>query len=173
MASRLPAPPDGGGHLTTYSDNPFFALRERMSRLFDNVMTPFDAWSPMMRALGAFLPEFDVAETDDEVRIRADLPGMSAQDIDISLEGGSLVISGERREERSVDRENVHISERSFGAFHRTIYLPQPVDPDTIRAEFDQGVLHVTARKARAGRGGRKIAIKVARGPRASEDKAH
>jgi HSP20 family protein len=173
MANPMPAPPNGGGPLLPHSDNPFFALSERMSRLFDGVLTPFDAWSPMMRAFGAFLPEFDVTETDDELRIHADLPGLTAQDIDIRLEGSALIISGERRDERNQTRENYHVSERTFGRFQRTIHLPQQVDPESIHAEFDQGVLRVTARKARAAGACRRIAVKTGRAGRAGEDKTN
>jgi HSP20 family protein len=95
--------------------------------------------------LGAiWMPAIEVHRDDDELVVRADLPGMEKDDVRVDLEGQTLTIQGERRLQcDESDREGHHDSECRYGAFFRSIPLPTKVDPDGVRAEFQDGVLEV------------------------------
>lgn len=90
-----------------------------------------------------FLASVDLGETDDALELTADLPGMAERDIDVTLQDGALVISGERRHEAEEKRKNYYRAERAYGAFNRAIPLPCEVDEDRIEAHFKKGVLTV------------------------------
>jgi len=95
-------------------------------------------------------PTADVMETQDEIRVLLELPGMRPEDVEVSLENNILTISGEKQEERQEgDRESRwHLSERRYGRFSRAFVLPRDVDHERIRADFENGVLHVTIPKS-------------------------
>ena len=96
---------------------------------------------------GAFSPQVDVSETEDEIVVSAELPGLDQEDIDLSLSNGTLLIRGEKREEREEEGESYYCSERAYGAFRRDIPLPSAVDAHQVDAVFSQGVLTVTLPK--------------------------
>lgn len=100
-------------------------------------------------------PSADVVETDNEVRVDLELPGMRAEDIEVDLESNVLTISGHKREERE-EREDEgrtwHLSERRYGRFSRSFVLPREVEQDRIEARFHHGVLHVTVPKSERAR---------------------
>ena len=120
-------------------------LRREMDRLWD------DFFGPGRRALRPLEPEWapavDVSETADKVVVKAELPGIEAKDIDISLSGDILTIKGEKKSEREEKKESYHLVERSYGSFSRSLRLPAVVDPDKIEAGYKQGVLTVTCPK--------------------------
>ena len=89
----------------------------------------------------------DVAETDDAVIVKAEVPGVDPKDIEVTLTGGVLTIKGEKREEKEEKGKRTHRIERAYGAFSRSIDLPEGVDPDNITAECKDGVLTVTLPK--------------------------
>ena len=95
-------------------------------------------------------PAVDVRETADDFLVTAELPGLSRDDVDVSVENGVLSISGEKREEFEEGSEtgNRHLIERRYGKFHRNFSLPRSVDAEKVEARFDNGVLHVTLPKA-------------------------
>jgi HSP20 family protein len=101
----------------------------------------------------------DVSETEGEVRICAELPGVKEEDVDVSLENDVLTIRGEKRLERTDEKETFHFMERSYGTFRRSLRLPFPVEPDQVRAEFNNGVLTVTLPKSRTQERSRRIQI--------------
>lgn len=114
--------------------------------------------SAMMRS-----PEADVVETDREIRVHLEMPGMKADDIDIGLENNILTISGEKRQERTEgdEKHTWHLTERRYGKFSRSFVLPRDVDSDAIEASFDDGVLNVVIPKSeRAQR--RRIDVRTA-----------
>ena len=115
-----------------------------MNRLFNNLFdTPTGATSSNRR----WVPAMDLAETKDAYVLRADLPGLSPEDVKIELENRVLTISGERKaEQRTEDSGWVRV-ERSFGSFRRSLTVPAGVDPESITAAFDNGVLTVTVPK--------------------------
>jgi HSP20 family protein len=133
-----------------------------MNRLFDDFL-------PGAQTAAGFDPDIDVTETDNELRITADLPGVMEKDIDVSLEDDLLTIRGERRAERKEEKENYRFSERSFGAFQRTLRLPVRSDPNKISASFDHGVLKVTIPKDKEAVRGRRIEVKAAAPGRIAE----
>jgi len=95
-----------------------------------------------------FTPAFDVSETENELIVRAEIPGMEKKDIDIHLTDGVLTIKGEKRHEKEDKEENYHRIERSYGAFSRTMRLPFEVETDKVDATYKDGVLKVTLPKS-------------------------
>lgn len=138
---------------------PLTGLRSEIDALFDSFLTgtPFGAqWrSEVPWAVpGAGAPAIDVADTDDQVRIQAELPGLREDDIDVRLADGAITISGEKKksEEHGEQDGGYRVSERYYGAFSRTIPLPEGIDRDNIDASFDKGVLTVTVPKTAEAR---------------------
>ena len=101
----------------------------------------------------------NVSETENEIRITAELPGVTEQDIDISLDDDVLTIRGEKKFERTDDKENFHFVERSYGTFQRSLRLPFPVDPEQVQASFENGVLTVTVPKTGRQERSRRIQV--------------
>lgn len=133
------------------SGDPFLALHREMNRLFDDAMRGGLALSGAQAGgqSGALLaPHMDVSETEKDVRIQAELPGVSEKDIEVSLNDDVLTIRAEKQQERKEDRQGVHFSERAYGTFQRSLRLPFPVSQDQVQASFENGVLSVTLPKA-------------------------
>ena len=139
--NRLPVPvraerdQDGGSH-------PLLSLHREVNRLFDDVLRGFGApaFAGFDRAVG--WPHVELGETDKELRITAELPGLDEKDVEITLEDGVLTLRGEKRSE--VEDQDRGYSERSYGRFERRIALPEGVDRDQANATFRNGVLTVT-----------------------------
>ena len=120
-------------------------LRDEIDRLFDEPLADLARTSQL---LSSWTPALDMFEDKDNLYVRAELPGMKKEDIDLSLHDGSLSISGERKsEEKSKDTE-VYRAERFFGRFQRTVSLPTAVATDKVKAQYTDGVLLVTLPKA-------------------------
>jgi HSP20 family protein len=115
------------------------SLQSEMNRLFN---TAFDSGSSGP-ALQRWVPPMDLVESGDQFVLRADLPGMSEEDIQIELEDGTLTVSGERKAEHEQREEGFHRVERSFGTFARSLTLPKGIDGDAVSASFDRGVLEI------------------------------
>jgi HSP20 family protein len=96
---------------------------------------------------GGFVPAVEVRETADGYNFRVDLPGVKEDDVDISLTGNRLTISGQREEEKRNDSDRYHSYECSYGSFSRAFSLPEGADPDSVRAEMKNGVLTVSVPK--------------------------
>lgn len=120
-------------------------LRREMDRLWD------DYFGSGRRGLQPLQPEFapavDIKESAEAVVVKAEIPGIEAQDINISVTGDVLTIKGEKKSEREEKEENYHLVERSYGSFSRSMALPAAVDLDKIEAKYDKGVLTVTCPK--------------------------
>jgi HSP20 family protein len=101
-------------------------------------------------------PGFELSETDDEIRVKAELPGMDEKDIQLSLEEGMLGIRCERREEKEKKKRNYHVSEMSYGSYNRHIPLPAQVDCEKTVAKFKHGVLTLTLPKTEKAKAERK-----------------
>jgi HSP20 family protein len=130
-------------------------LQTEMNRLFNTV---FDSPGGNGGTLRRWMPAMDLLETADHFVLRADLPGMSEQDVNIELEDSTLSISGERKTEHEDTQEGYYRVERASGSFQRSLTLPKGVDPEAVTASFDRGVLEVRIPKPEA-RKPRKIAI--------------
>ncbi|QPQ56117.1 Hsp20/alpha crystallin family protein [Allosphingosinicella flava] len=135
-------------------------LRHEMDRMLTDVLGgrfPSFGGNGAGRSVMAW-PSIDVEETDDQVRITAELPGMRQEDIDLRIEDGMLMLSGERKDERE-DKERGY-SERYFGRFERQVALPRGVREDACDAQFKDGMLTITIPKSEDAAKGRKIEIK-------------
>jgi HSP20 family protein len=104
-------------------------------------------WDPLSDLTSSFSPAFDVRETKDGYVFSADLPGMSEDALDISLDGNTLTVAGSREEEHREESERVHMYERRYGSFSRSFALPEGVDSDKIEARLEHGVLKLTVPK--------------------------
>jgi HSP20 family protein len=92
-------------------------------------------------------PQLDLAESENEVVVKAEVPGVDPKDVDIHVAGNVLTIRGEKKEDREERGKDFHLVERQYGSFHRSIPLPTSVDPDRVAAEYKNGVLTVTLTK--------------------------
>ena len=92
-------------------------------------------------------PAVDIRETEDAYEVTAELPGMKKEDVEITLENNLLKLSGERRFEKDIEKENYHRVERTYGTFSRAFSLPNRVDPEKVAASFADGILTVTVPK--------------------------
>ena len=106
-----------------------------------------------------FTPAFDVSETESELTVKAELPGMDEKEIDISLSDGMLTIKGEKKHEKEEEKKCYHTVERRYGAFSRTMRLPSEVEAEKVDATYRDGVLKVTLPKSETAKA-RKIEIK-------------
>ncbi|MCK9357603.1 MAG: Hsp20/alpha crystallin family protein [Dehalococcoidia bacterium] len=123
------------------------SLRQAMDHLFeDSFVRP----SGLFSALRAESPAVDMFQTDKDVVVKASLPGMKADDVDISVTGDVLTIKGEHREEQEIKEENYFRKEMRFGSFARSLEIPVPVKVDKAEATFENGVLTLTLPKTEA-----------------------
>jgi HSP20 family protein len=127
-----------------------------MNRLFDGLFEPGTGAQgvPARR----WVPAMDLVETDEHFVLRADLPGVSEEDVKIELDERVLTVSGERKSDHETKKEGYYRVERSFGAFSRSLTLPQGVDAEAVSASFSNGVLEVRIPKPAAAKP-RRIAI--------------
>ena len=122
--------------------NPFWALHREMNRIFDDFARGFD-WPAFSTGWSTGWPHVEVSESDDEVEVVAELPGLEERDIEVTLHNGTLTLKGEKKSE---SRSAVY-SERWHGRFERSMQLGPDVDPDKVTAGFKNGVLTVTIAK--------------------------
>jgi len=134
----------------------FDGLRKEVEKLFDD----FSRFR-LPDVSAGLVPDMDMHETDKEVTLSLELPGVDEKDIDISVSGQSIAISGEKKAEKETKDGGVHRSERSYGSFSRSVSLPFRIDGDKVEATFARGVLTVTVPKpAEAVEQTRKVQIK-------------
>jgi HSP20 family protein len=107
-----------------------------------------------------FVPEIEVSRRNGKLVVKADLPGLSPEDVEITVLDDALIIAGERRSEHEEEDEQTWRCERSYGAFRRAVPLPDGADPGTAEAHFDSGVLEITMNAAETGARGRKLEIR-------------
>ncbi|MDQ7786610.1 MAG: Hsp20/alpha crystallin family protein [Thermodesulfovibrionales bacterium] len=126
--------------------HPFSLLRQEMNSLFDNFLRGFEM-EPFETRFGAFSPRVDIAETDKEIKITVELPGMEDKDVDVSLTKDMLTIKGEKKEEKEEKGKSFYRMERSYGSFSRSVPLPTEIDTNKVKADFKKGILTVTLPK--------------------------
>ena len=107
-------------------------------------------------------PKIDISETENELRVRAELPGVSQGDVEVMLNGDMLTIRAEREIEQEEDREDYHLVEMSYGIFQRTLQLPYRVDPDHVQARFENGILTISIPKSQAQQRSNRIEVQGA-----------
>lgn len=121
--------------------------RDLMSKNFSDIMDEF--FNDVVNTnRDSFVPGIDISETDNHFLISAELPGMSKEDIDISLDNGRLSISGERKFEKEEEGKTFHRVETRYGSFNRSFQLPDNVDEESINAKYENGLLNITIDKA-------------------------
>jgi HSP20 family protein len=144
----------GNGSVTVQERRPARLLTwpDELERYFDAHWKrwPLRLWR-RPEAAETWLPEMDIFEKEGKLVIRTDLPGMTTENIEVSVEGDVLAIKGRREEEKEVKEEDYYCSERATGEFSRTIRLPEGVSADAIEAHYTDGVLEVTVPKPAAG----------------------
>ena len=124
-------------------------LRDEMDLLFDSFFgSPRSSEWGFPETAGGWAPEIEVIESDKEFVVRAEVPGLDPKDIEVSVTGNRLTLSGEKKEETEEKKSGYYRSERRFGSFHRSIELPAGTKPDAISAEYDKGVLTLKIGKA-------------------------
>lgn len=147
-------------------EDPFYTFRREMDQMFDDFfgsgfgLTPYNRGG-FMEGFGSFTPQVDMTENEKEVKITAELPGLEEKDLDISLTGDTLTISGEKKAEKEDKGDNYYRMERSYGSFHRSIPLPTEVDTDKCNATFKNGVLQITLPKVHPKESAKKITVKA------------
>lgn len=156
--------------------HPFEGLRQEIDRLLEDFGRGY--WQPIRRSLFAagplvrrgltwdttgIAPPVDVMESEKAYEIMAEVPGMDEKNIEVTVANGTLIIKGEKQEEKEEKKKDYYLHERSFGAFERSFSVPEGVDADKIEASFKKGVLTVTLPKTpEAQKPAKKIEVKAA-----------
>lgn len=156
MAKQELTTPSGVELRSPFQFPAFGALQREIDRLFDDFGRGWDRFTPT-----ATFPKVDVAESDGEIEITAELPGLEEKDINVQATDGVLTVSGEKRTEQERKDKTYTVTERSYGAFSRSIALPAGVDPTSIKATVAKGVLKVVVPKPASAKSA-KIEIKAA-----------
>jgi HSP20 family protein len=121
-------------------------LQERMNRVFEDAAVR--GWkNDEPSATTSWSPAVDIYETDSEIMVQAELPGIDRKDIALQLENNVLTLKGDRRFEKETNQENYHRIERSYGGFSRAFTIPTIVDEDKIRADYKDGILKIALPK--------------------------
>ncbi|MBZ5569494.1 MAG: Hsp20/alpha crystallin family protein [Acidobacteriia bacterium] len=132
--------------------DPFHELNlitSRMNRLFQDAYSPGSTEENLTTT--TFVPPVDIYEDEHSITLKVEVPGIDQKDIDVRLENSTLTVRGERKFEKEEKEENFHRVERRYGSFYRAFTLPNTVDPDSVTADYDSGVLRIKlAKKAEA-----------------------
>jgi HSP20 family protein len=148
--------PFGSRFLTPRRDeiDPFLGFRREINRLFDQFLSgpplPGASLAPGGQPLVLLTPRLEVSETDKELQVTAELPGIDAKDVEITLTDDVLTIRAEKPGQEEESGRDYHVTERSYGTFSRYLRLPFVPDPSQVRAAFKDGVLTVTIQKPEA-----------------------
>lgn len=145
----------------TFRTDPFLSLHRDVNRLFDDVLrgAPSSQGSSEQNS-NIIQAQVNVAETPEEFRIIAELPGVTSDQVDVRLEEDVLTIRGEKRFERKDETEDYHLVECSYGTVQRSLRLPFPVDPEQVQASFADGLLRITLPKSKAQEKSRRIEVR-------------
>jgi HSP20 family protein len=144
------------------------SLQNEMNRLFTTFFDTPTTTGNGESATRRWIPAMDLVETEDHFVLKADLPGLSEGDVSLEVEDNVLTVSGERKAEHEDKREGYVRVERAYGAFRRSLTLPEGIDPEGVSASFDNGVLEVRIPKPEE-RKPRRVAIQVGDRPAAIE----
>lgn len=130
---------------------PLAALRHEMDRLLDTfIREPFGLGAQWPFAARGCTPPIDLGETPEEIIVRAELPGIDPNELEVTIAGGQLVLAGEKKDVAADAERGFYQTESRAGRFRRTIPLSQPVDPDQVQAEYANGVLTIRLKKVAA-----------------------
>jgi HSP20 family protein len=139
----------------------FYDAQSEADRLFNEMLGGLSRGRGRQgdRQLAQWAPAVDVLTKDDNLVIRAELPGLKQEDVDITLQNGVLTISGEHKVDEEEERGGYHVRERRYGSFRRSMTLPEGTDESKINARFEDGVLEVTVEGAAIERAPKRIEI--------------
>jgi HSP20 family protein len=138
--------------------NPFASLQREIDRVFDDFTR---GWPSLHMGNSDLAPRMDIAETDKDIEITAELPGLEEKDVQVNVADNVLTIKGEKKAEKEQKDKNYHMVERSYGSFYRSLDLPSGVNADAIKASLANGVLKVTVPKPAAAQA-KKVEVKTA-----------
>ena len=144
----------------------FATLQDRMSRLFQDV----PAQREELMSGGTFIPPVDVYEDENKITLKLEVPGIEEKDLDVRLENNTLTVRGERKFEQEEKEENFHRIERRYGAFSRSFTLPNTVDAENVRANYENGILRLELLK-RAEAKPKQIKVNIGTQPKTLEGK--
>ncbi len=156
MSLRSMIPIGRDRQVTRREWNPFGSLQHEIDRVFDDFATGFKSFGT-----SELMPSMDVTESDKEIEITAELPGIEEKDVQVNIADNVLTIRGEKKVERQETDKDHRLVERSYGSFVRTLELPSGVEPDAIKATLVKGVLKVVVPKTAPARV-KKVDIKTA-----------
>jgi len=142
--------------------DPFVNLQNEMNKLFEHFNQGFDI-APVneMSAMTGWMPKVNLAETDKEIQVTAELPGVEEKDVEVTIDQGMLILKGEKKAEKEEKNKNYYRVERSYGSFQRSFALPKEVEAEKVEATFKNGVLSVKLPKSwEAQQSAKKIPIK-------------
>jgi len=136
-------------------------LRSQMDQMFDSFLRePFGDWGSAFGAIKSWAPTIDVAQDEHEITVRAEVPGIDPKELDLTIEGDHLVISGEKKESTEKKVRDYYQVESRYGSFKRSVKLPPGADPQLVAAEYSNGVLTVRLQKSEAAKS-KKIEVKT------------
>ena len=121
-------------------------VRHEMNRIFDDFFGRRP--TPVIFRESAWSPNVDIAKTDGEIVVKAELPGMTKEDVHISITDNTLTLEGEKKQENEIKEEKYHRVERSYGKFQRSFTLPKGIQAEKIKASFKNGILNINIPKA-------------------------
>ena len=141
--------------------SPLVSFRSEMDRLFDAFLRePFVAMDWPQWGVGAWSPAVDIAEDDKELTVRAELPGIDPKELDVTVVGSQLTLSGEKKESTEHDGKDFYHSETRYGSFRRSVPLPEGIDTEHVEAQYANGVLTLRLPKT-APAAQKRIEVKV------------
>ena len=141
--------------------SPLATLRREIDRLFESFLRePLGGIDWPFGSERGWAPTVDVAEDEKEYTVRAEVPGLDPKDLEVSISGGNLILAGEKKESTERQGKDFYHTESRFGSFHRTIPLPAAVDPESVEAQYANGVLVVHLKKVPAA-AAKRIDVKV------------
>jgi HSP20 family protein len=130
-------------------DNRATELRRDFGSVYDRFLGPNFLLPSYLSGEGKWDPTLDISEGNKNITVKAEIPGIEAKDLDISIDGRFLTIKGEKKREQKEKDENYYRVERSYGYFNRTVELPAEVDSDKVGASYKRGILKIKLRKAK------------------------
>jgi HSP20 family protein len=147
-------------------------LQDRMNRLFTQPVAAFGNFAnEESLTQGSFVPPVDVYEDEHSIQLKMEVPGIEEKDIDIRLENNLMTVRGERQFSKETKEENYHRIERRYGSFSRSFTLPNTVNPEDVKADYDKGVLTIRLGK-RAEAKPKQIKVSVGDASKTLENKA-
>lgn len=143
--------------------NPFSELEEvsnRLNQLFRHAPVRSESGNEML-AVADWMPSVDISETDAAYLVKGEIPGVNKEDVKVTLQDGMLTIQGERKQEKEEKGKKFHRVECSYGSFVRSFRIPDDADPNTVKAEFKDGMLNVTLPKTHKAEEAKAISVPV------------